>query len=260
MGSTSDRRRAVIERSLGRFCVERGLPADLRTPALVEAFCAMGLGSRATSTAGTYRSVLRSEEKGKRSGRPYPAGRAPEPYSPQECAELFATARSQPRQWRRESALALLLLSLGAGLRPGEIVAARGVDVRASARTVSVFVGARQVRVRARYARPLIALARRRGSEHLFHPDEADRAYPNFVSDFTAHLRRGPGVRAFSLGRARATFICAHLERGTPLSLLIAETGISDVASLLRYCRHVPGAPQSKSALRAKLRAERREG
>jgi hypothetical protein len=47
------------------------------------------------------------------------------------------------------------------------------------------------------------------------------------------------------------------LAASTALSALLAATGIVEVESLLRYARHVPGAPRSKAALRHQLANER---
>ena len=44
-----------------------------------------------------------------------------------------------------------------------------------------------------------------------------------------------------------------HLVLGTDLADLCAISGLAEVGSLLRYSRHVAGAPQSKAALRAAL-------
>ena len=57
----------------------------------------------------------------------------------------------------------------------------------------------------------------------------------------------------FSSGRARSTFICSHLAAGTPLRQLLHMADISEVESLLRYARLVPGAPRSKAELRRRL-------
>jgi hypothetical protein len=45
-----------------------------------------------------------------------------------------------------------------------------------------------------------------------------------------------------------------HLLAGTALGELCAMAGLESVESLLRYARHVDGAPQSKAALRAAAR------
>ena len=59
--------------------------------------------------------------------------RAPAPYSPAERAELAALAAAQRDPARRCPALALVVFGIGAGLRPGELVALRGSDVAGAA-------------------------------------------------------------------------------------------------------------------------------
>jgi hypothetical protein len=72
-----------------------------------------------------------------------------------------------------------------------------------------------------------------------------------------AGLARDPDeVRTLS-GRCRSTFICSHLSAHTTLGELCALAGLRDVESLLRYARHVEGAPQTKAALRAQHVSER---
>ena len=124
-------------RGLSRFADARGVPAGrefLLDYDVIEAFCVAGLAGRASSTRGTYRSALYrlAEAAGGPAGQratPFAGARAPAPYSPAERAELAAVAAAQRDPARRSSALALVVLGIGAGLRPGELVALRGGDV-----------------------------------------------------------------------------------------------------------------------------------
>jgi integrase len=179
------------------------------------------------------------------------------PYTQAERTELYCIARSQRADWRSRSALALICLGMGAGLKTGEIVAARCSDVVSSGSSVELHVGGRLARVvpLTGEAASVLACLCGGGGEHLFHPREAERSYPNFVNDFCAHLVCDPSAPRLVVGRLRASYICDHLALRTPLSELLALTGIVEVESLLRYARLVPGAPQSKAALRAALRS-----
>jgi hypothetical protein len=80
------------------------------------------------------------------------------------------------------------------------------------------------------------------------------RTAKNLIGEVCAALVHDPDEVALVSGRARATFICAHLLAGTALGELCAMAGLESVESLLRYARHVDGAPQSKAALRAAAR------
>ena len=255
-------------RGLSRFADSRGIPGSgefLLDYDVIEAFCVAGLAGRASSTRGTYRSALyrlavaASGPPGCRP-TPFPGARAPAPYSTAERAELAALAAAQRGAARRSSALALVVFGIGAGLRPGELVALRGDDVTRHGRQVVVHAGgpaARVVPVTPDYAGRARELARRAGSGFVFRPGPADRGYKNFVSNFTRGLTADPAAPRLSLRRARATFICHHLAAGTPVPVLLAVTGIAEAGSLARYARHLAGISSSKGALRARWRAER---
>ncbi|HXZ73018.1 MAG TPA: hypothetical protein VEH31_19385, partial [Streptosporangiaceae bacterium] len=228
-------------------------------------FCVAGLAGRACSTRGTYRSALyrlAEAARGPAGQRPTPfaGAKAPVPYTPAEQAELAASAAAQRDAAKRSSALALVVFGIGAGLRPGELVALRGSDVVRHGRQVSVHIGgpaARVVPVTASYARRAGELARRAGNDFVFRSGPAERGYKNFVSGFAAGLAADPAAPALSLRRARSTFICRHLAAGTPVGVLLAITGIAEAGSLARYARHVSGISPSKGVLRARWRAER---
>ena len=255
-------------RGLSRFAGTRGVPAGrefLLDYDVIEAFCVAGLAGRACSTRGTYRSALyRLAEAahgpaGQRA-TPFAGARAPAPYSPAERAELAAVAAAQRGPARRSSALALVVFGIGAGLRPGELVALRGGDVFRRGRQVMVQVSgpsARVVPVTSGYAGRAWELARRAGSDFVFRPGPAGRSYKNFVGNFARGLAADPAAPRLSLRRARAAFICGHLAAGTPVPALLAVTGIAGAGSLARYARHVPGISSSTGALRARCRAGR---
>jgi len=252
---------ATAARGLSRFAAARGIPAGpefLLDYDVIEAFCVAGLDGRACSTRGTYRSALYRlaapvhGQPGQRA-TPFAGTKAPLPYSPAERAALAALAAAQRDAARRASALALVVFGIGAGLRPGELVALRGSDVSRRGRRVTVRVGgpaARVVPVAPAYAARAAGLARGTGHAHLFRPGPADRGYKNFVTKFARALAADPAAPRLRLGRCRSSFICDHLAAGTPLGELLAITGICQAESLARYARHIGGAP-AKAALRA---------
>ena len=248
-------------RGLCRFARTRGVPAGrefLLDYDVIEAFCVAGLPGARPSTRGTYRSALYRlarpvhGEPGQRA-TPFAGARAPAPYSPAERAGLAAMAAAQRDPAVRASALAVVVFGIGAGLRPGELVALRGSDVIRHGRRVSVQVSgpaARVVPVTAAYAGRAAGLAAHAGDGHLFRAGPADRGYKNFVTNYARTLAAGPAAPRLVLGRCRSSFICGHLAAGTPLGELLAITGIGQAESLARYARHVGGAP-GKAALRA---------
>jgi hypothetical protein len=261
---------ATALRGLSRFASARGIPAGtgfLLDYDVIEAFCVAGLRGRAPSTRGTCRPVLyrlAGPVQGPPGLRatPFAGATAPAPYSPAERAGLAAAAAAQRDPARRRSALAMVVSGTGAGLRPGELVALRGSDVRRRGRQVMVQVsgpGARLVPVASRYAGRAWDLARRAGSDLVFRPGPADRSYKNFVTNFARGLAADPAAPALSMRRARSTFICHHLAEGTPVPVLLAVTEIAEAGSLARHARHVAGVSSSQGVLRARWRASARQ-
>ncbi len=258
------RARSVLA-GLAGFAARRGIspaPGCLLDWDVIEAFCVAGLAGRASSTRGTYRSVLyqlAAPVHGKPACRatPFAGARAPAPYSPAERAELAAIARAQRGPAMRASALAMVVFGIGAGLRPGELAGLRGCHVTRRGGQVVAEVSAgpvpRTVPVAARYAGRALDLARGAGDGFVFRPGPADRDYKNFVNVFAAHLAGDPAAPRLLAGRCRASFICGHLAAGTTL---LAITGIAGAGSLARYARHVPGVSSPKAALRVRWRAE----
>lgn len=252
---------------LARFAAGQGVPAapeQLLDYDVVEAFCVRGCAGRASSTCGTYRSVLyrfAGQVHGEPGQRPtrFAGARAPAPYSAAERAALAAAARAQRDPAKRFSALAMVVFGVGAGLRPGELAALRGREVTRRGGRVVVHVTAgpgRVVPVASCYAGRAAELAGRAGDGFIFRPGPADRTYKNFVNGFARCLARDPDGPGLSMSRARSSFICDHLAAGMPLRTLLAVAGITEAESLARYARHVPGMSASKAALRARWRAE----
>lgn len=260
------RARSVL-RLLARFAAGQGVapsPRQLLDYDVVEAFCVRGCAGRASSTRGTYRSVLyrfAGQVHGDPACRatPFAGAKAPAPYSAGERAGLAAAARAQGDPAKRFSALAMVVFGVGAGLRPGELASLRGSDVTRHGGRVVVHVtagGGRAVPVAPAYAVRAAELASRAGNGFVFRPGPADRGYKNFVNGYARCLAWDPGVPPLSMGRARSSFICDHLAAGTPLRTLLAISGILEAESLARYVRHVPGMTASKAALRARWRRE----
>jgi integrase len=177
----SSKRAVYVMSGLSGFYGHLGIDDPPLVAPVIEAYCQNGLAHRESSTRGTYRSVLRqlSGEPRPKAAPRFVGSRAAPSYSSSERAELFSIAGSQKSTWRRHSALALICLGMGAGLRAGEIVAARGRDVVVSALGVEVHVGgelSRVVPVHGEAALALRRLVRGELTEHLFHPEEADRS------------------------------------------------------------------------------------
>jgi integrase len=241
------------------------IPELLLDRDVIEAYVVVGCATLATSTKATYRSVLYrlAEVVGPRGPRGVPLSGAPaaRPYAEAERRALRAIALAQRDEQRRASAMAMLCLGVGAGLRPGELVALRGGEIVNNGDAVVVGVSGghrRRVPVASRYARELWVIARRAGAGPVFRPGPARRDYKNFVGDFARDLVADPAAPRLSMRRGRASFVCDHLAASTPLSVVLDIAGIAEVESLARYARWA-GVPHTKAALRARARDEQRQ-
>jgi integrase len=253
-------RDASVWRRFGAFCALEGLgppAAALAEEAAIEAFLALGCSGLVPHSLGTYRSVLvRLGGATYMTGRQFPASPSPRPYSSADVTALWSMASHQKSALRITNAKVLLAAMLGAGLHPGELAELKGADVQwAQVPTTLVVAGARprRVRVRAPYGAELAAVARGL-TGYLFRPLAHVRGTKNFIGEVCAALVHDLDEVSLVSGRARSTFICAHLAAGTPLAELCAMAGLEGVESLLRYARHVDGAPASKAQLRAVAR------
>jgi len=254
-------RDASVLRRFEDFCTLEGLrpEAALHEAPVIEAFLSIGCRDLAAHSLGTYRATL-GRLSGARTTGSFPASLAPAPYDTAEVAGLWSMAHHQRSARRVEDALVAVATLLGAGLRPGELSVLVAADVRRRRGQVRVMVRGRTPRVvpvLAPFAVELVEIATRR-SGYLFRPGVTLRESKNLVNERCARLVRDVDEVSLTSGRARATFICSHLRSGTALGELCALAGLRDLESLLRYARHVQGAPQSKAALRERARGERR--
>jgi integrase len=248
-------RDASVLRRFEEFCALEGLSFDraLDDADVIEAFVSIGCPTLRAHSLGTYRSTLRRLGGAPRTPRGFPASPAPMPYDRSEVAALWSRAQHQGSHARIVNATVLLGATLGAGLRPRELAHLRGSDVVRSNGRVVVRVraaAARLVPVEGPGAGVLLAIANtQRG--YLLRPNARARDTKNLVGEIAATLVGDPDEVTLSSGRGRSTFIGSHLANDTPLRELCAVAGLIDVESLLRYARHVPGAPQTKAQLRA---------
>lgn len=242
-----------VASSFGRFAESHGQEPVLDAR-LVEAYAAFGLSGRSSPTKGTYRSVLRKLGAPRLVPSPgYLGSVAGRPYTALERRELYEMASSQPKDWRRHSALAVLALGLGAGLRSGEMCALTGAGVVFG----HVVVGERVVPVRPPYGELLSELARFVGPDgFVFHPEPGDRSYHNFVNGFLVDLDRSRSCPALTVRRLRSSYVADLFSESVPLQAILALTGIAEAESLIRYTRVLPGLPRTKAGLRALMREQ----
>ena len=250
-------RDASVLRRFEEFCALEGLIVDvaIHDGEIIEAFLSISCSTLRAHSLGTYRSTLRRLGGAPRTSRGFAASFAPAPYGERDRAALWSRANHQASRARTANATVLLAGMMGAGLRPRELAHLRASGVLRSNGRVIVRVEAdgRLVPLEEPSSSVLSALSSER-RDYLFRPGAAVRDTKNLVGEVASSLVGDPDEVALSSGRCRSTFLCAHLAGDTPLRELCAMAGIIDVGSLLRYARHVAGAPQSKAQLRALAR------
>ena len=150
----------------------------------------------------------------------------------------------------------LLALGIGAGLRAGELAAA-SVTTSWRAKTAWPSAWAVPGRDRARhgaYAKAVARQAKQVGLGYLFCPGGADRAYKNFVNNFSYGLVADPAAPSFLRGGPGPV---SYVTTWRPARLW-ANCFIWPASPRSSRCCVMPatsgGAPSSKAELRERLR------
>lgn len=212
---------------------------------LVEEFVQLGMPEFSRTSRATYRSLLvaivDAVTPGYEKVRPFPRSEPTAPYTIAEVASLRSWALRQGRASRRQDALTLLALGLGAGLATREILTVRVTDLEwdGEALFISVWNGrARTVPVHARWVEPLV---------RLLDDDDLDRwAFrPGRLgvrgAQVTDFLHRGQQTELdVRPARMRTTWLINHLAAGTPPAKLLEIAGLVNLAALDRVVGFVP--------------------
>ena len=146
-------------------------------------------------------------------------------------------ALAQPKAWRRHSALMLMALGIGAGLRAGEITVATTADVHGRTASLRVGVGgalARTVRVQPDSAALLVALARARPTA-LF-CSIARRSIAATTTSSTTSAASWSAIRRHPCSRPIAAGVASSATISPPARLCrccLQMSGIKEVESLL---------------------------
>ncbi|MHB1777968.1 MAG: hypothetical protein ACYCU7_18575 [Acidimicrobiales bacterium] len=231
-------------------------PWSLADLALIERFVQTGCDEIAPGSRSTYRAVLTrvataaGEAIPQRGSRTPIPGRNPlRPYSTAEIAALSSLADGQPTELQRHRLRASLGLGLGAGIVAGELARVKGSDVRVDRWGVHVHVAGeapREVTVVEQWEAHVAIAAAAAVDGLVMRPGHA-QANKNVVADMVNHLaaqRSGPRL---SIPRLRATWICEHLQRGTPLGVLVPAAGYRSVHALSRYLPYVERVPEARA-------------
>lgn len=214
---------------------------------VIEQFIQFGMSNYLLGTRATLRSTLwrvlevMAPEEARVPRRPIKRSDPTRPYSNAEVAELFSWAQAQTTEHRRDDALALLSLGLGAGLPTRELLAVSAEDCVVEAGSCFVRVRgsrAREVPFLDDWCRTVVRLLARRQSNLLFRPGR-ESASEGQVTDFVSRSRTSYDVRP---ARMRTTWLLAHLEKGTSPASLLRISGLGSLASLDRIAGFAPRA------------------
>jgi len=251
---------------VGRLAVwadSTGLPCDpglwLRTET-IDAFILIGLAGRKGSTRQTFRTWLRRTrealvwvQRGEAPPVRIAANRRPQPpYEQGELARLRGWVELLPGRARLDG-LALMALTAGCGLTPGEVPAVRGSDLRVIAQGMVVLDAVwleRLVACRAPWEQTLAELAAAAGNGYLFRPGRKVEAAKNLVSSWPARHKPHAGLPSLAARRLRTTWIVDLLRQRIDPALVADAAGMTSAAALGPYFHWVPPlAPRQAAEL-----------
>jgi len=171
------------------------------------------------------------------------------PYTGSETDGLVVWADAQRSPRTRHALLAVLGLTLGAGLTARDVAGLLGSDIRRGPHPAAVRVTVRggdrprTVPVLTRYADLVEEHALTAGEHWVVRPDKPGDA--KLLSDYIHKARPDASLPMLSPARCRATWIRGHLEAGTRLDVLIGAAGHTNVASLYSHVRSASPVDQA---------------
>ncbi len=230
--------------------------------ALIEQFLAKTSSSLAPNSLGTYRSRIRKAQQLLREiqGGPrelehldFQGAKALAPYTDKELVSLRSWARGQNTHTRRRDAGVLLAAGAGAGLSSQDLVRLRTDDVLIDTEGVVLDVSggrARGVPVLGEWEQLIVDAVKDIGPGLPLFGVQRTSYNSNAVSSLVARST-GKGLKP-SLPRLRATWICYHLRRGTPILSLRKASGIDTLEGFDRYLPFLrdPEISEYRSAMR----------
>ncbi|WP_414123483.1 hypothetical protein [Corynebacterium nuruki] len=221
---------------------------------LIEMFVAHELSDLSQRTRGRSRSMLvrmaratnpvwNGPAEGPQYGYKAPLG----PYTPAELALCRDWAYGQPTAHRRHACTLVLALTLGAGLRSGEIAALRVADVHDDGDAGIILrphgyrgAGPRDVPVLAEWEDTLRAeIAGLAPDDRVFlpgRPTNSTSAVHNLLKETTPVSGFRPDTR-----RLRTTWIVGHIYAEVPATALVEAAGVADLKHFEKWTNSVPG-------------------
>jgi integrase len=238
----------------------RGTPLERRRifrRATVEEFIHLGMSTYARGSRATHRSTLTlvvdalNPTDAVRDRRPIPRSEPTKPYTQQEVAALHSWATSQGTARRRQDAIALLALGLGAGLATREILGVRVSDIDTHNEHLSVIVWESRPRVvplLPGWERPVRRiLGDLNPQDWIFRPGRRG-VNPGQITDFLLRARTELDVRP---SRMRTTWLLEHLTSGTPPHELLEISGLKNLAALDKVINFAPNMRHTTGPMRS---------
>lgn len=224
----------------------------------IERYIAVGMPDATGSTRATRRSILRRmalklppDLRDVPDRDPIGYRRIPPPYAPPEVAGYVRCVGAQPTPGRRRSLAAILHLGLGCGLDTRDLGWVRGTDIVRDGRGVHVTVTGGQ------RPRTVTALAAYESRIHALADGDANRLLiggrpgprKNVTSQPLSRMLIDETLPKLVVGRLRSTWLLGHLNRRTPLPLLMQQAGLKTVRpleDLLAYADPIDEALRSQ--------------
>lgn len=172
--------------------------------------------------------------------RPIPRSKPTEPYTSVEVASLYGWATSQGTARRKQDALALLALGLGAGLATREILGVKAADIdsRTDQLLVMVWEGRpRVVPILESWQSSMRQVIQEASPDSwLFRPGRTS-ATSGQITDFLQRARTHSDVRP---ARMRTTWLLEQLAAGTAPADLLRISGLKNLAALDKITHFTP--------------------
>lgn len=215
----------------------------------IERYIAIGMPDAADSTRATRRSILRRmalklspELRDAPDHEPISYRRVPPPYRASEVAGFVRCVAAQPTPGRRRSLAAILYLGLGCGLDTRDLGWVGGGDIVRDEQGVHVTVHGRlrprTVTALADYEDRILVLEHGDPQRLLLGGRPGPRN--NVTSQHLSVMVADGTLPKLVVGRLRSTWLLGHLDRRTPLPLLMEQAGLKTVRpleDLLEYAR-----------------------
>lgn len=220
------------------WCPETGPLLDMDR---IERYIAVGMPDATDSTRATRRSILRRmalklspDLRDVPDRDPIGYRRVPPPYASKEVRGFIRSVTAQPTPGRRRSLAAILYLGLGCGLDTRDLGWVRGTDVARDDNGVQVAVSG------GHRPRTVTALATYEDRIHELADGDAGRLLiggrpgprKNVTSQPLARMLVDETLPKLVVGRLRSTWLLGHLDRRTPLPLLMKQAGLKTVRPL----------------------------